>query len=123
MKSLLIIGLGGFLGSIARYGISLFFSNFTNLKFPFATLITNLLGCFIIGLVWGIIQKQNSINQDLSLFLIVGVCGGFTTFSTFAHENFSMLEHGNYINSLFYSAISLIIGVLAVWGGFNLIKT
>ena len=84
MKNLLIIAFGGSLGSILRYLTTLFVNKYINSSFPYATFLTNCLGCFMIGLFFGYLEKNNALSQDLKLFLITGFCGGYTTFSAFS---------------------------------------
>ena len=83
MQIVLLIGLGGFFGTIARYLIGSLFTNYTKPNFPFATLTVNLLGCFIIGLIYGWFEKQQLDSTDWKLILTAGFCGGFTTFLAF----------------------------------------
>ena len=104
MDKFLWVGLGGALGAIFRYGISLI-----PLKnhFPILTLITNILGAFIIGMVVGLFTKER-ISPSINLFLKTGVCGGFTTFSTFSLETLTLLEDGFYALAVVYAMISVI---------------
>ncbi|RZK02587.1 MAG: fluoride efflux transporter CrcB [Flavobacterium sp.] len=122
LKTLLIIGLGGAIGSMLRYLTSLFVARFWENHFPLATFITNVIGCFLIGLFIGFLEKQQLANSDLKWFLITGFCGGYTTFSTFGYENFNLLQNQNMGIAFAYIASSVIIGLMAVWFGLFVAK-
>ena len=85
LRTLLFIGMGSFIGGIARFLLARWVQGGTGSSFPFGTLAVNVLGCLAIGLLYGIFERGNLMNPDLRLFLTVGLCGGFTTFSTFVH--------------------------------------
>ncbi|MBQ2396233.1 MAG: fluoride efflux transporter CrcB [Bacteroidales bacterium] len=121
IKNILIVGAGSFLGGSARYLVS-FLLKGSNTSFPWATLIVNLLGCFAIGLLCGYLLKTNSEQNFISTFLIYGICGGFTTFSTFSKETFLMIQCGNYLNAFTYVAISLFVGLFLTACGYLLAK-
>ncbi len=121
MKAVLLVFLGGGLGSVARYLLSLKLNNFEN-AIPYGTLLANVLGSLIIGFVFGYIAKMNSISENYSLLLATGFCGGFTTFSTFAYENHLYLKNGDYFSMIPYLAISFIVGIAAVFLGLYLAK-
>lgn len=117
---MLIAGLGGFFGTCARFIINKLFVSFWDQSFPLATFIINISGCFIFGVIAGLLQKIGILNPNINAFLIVGFCGGFTTFSTFSFEAFSLLSSGEIYTSIFYVIISIIAGVLATWFGLTL---
>lgn len=117
MKQILIIGLGGFLGTIARFGISKLNIYWQFLSLPIGTLTVNVLGSFIIGLVIGFSNKTGALSPNLQLFLTVGICGGFTTFSTFSFENLQLMQNGQLLTALLYTLLSLILGFGAVYLG------
>lgn len=112
IRSLLLVGLGGAVGSMARYFISRVISTRYTLSFPLATFIINIVGCFLIGLLFGYVQKNNSQQSDQWLILATGFCGGFTTFSAFALENVNLLKGQLNITALLYIAASVIVGIL-----------
>lgn len=116
-KLFLLVGTGGFIGSIARYAAGLGVSKIVKLNFPYGTFLVNLIGCLVIGFIFGLSEKQNWVNDNWRIFLAIGFCGGFTTFSSFAYENLSMLQHHNYSGFFLYVIGSVILGLLAVWGG------
>jgi fluoride exporter len=123
MKQVILIFLGGGLGSVCRYLISVFFlrqSFFTN--YPSGTFFANILGCLLIGLIIGWVEKIGGIRHEWTLLLTTGFCGGFTTFSTFALENNFLLKEGNYTLFFIYTISSLILGLGAVFLGLEFMK-
>jgi fluoride exporter len=121
-QHILIVGVGGALGSIARFLISKMVYDFRPHIFPFGTLLVNLSGCFLIGLFYAIATKSNFLSGNVRLFLTTGLCGGFTTFSAFAHENIVLLKLGFYAHSIIYTLASVILGIAATWIGIFLLK-
>lgn len=118
MDKFLWVGLGGALGAILRYGISLIpFKS----HFPILTLITNILGAFMIGIVVDLFTKER-ISSSMNLFLKTGVCGGFTTFSTFSLETLTLLEDGFYISAMLYALISVVGCIIGVYLGKIIVK-
>ena len=114
MKQLLLVFLGGGLGSSLRYLISSYLNNNT---FPYGTLTVNLIGSFIIGIVLGELLRNHNLSTSLILLLATGFCGGFTTFSAFAFENMEFLKSGDYTNFLLYAFGSLALGIAAIFIG------
>jgi CrcB protein len=121
LQPILLVGAGGFIGSVLRYLISYYFSIHSSSVFPFGTLIVNLLGSFVIGIIIGAFTTGH-LSQNMRLLLATGVCGGFTTFSSFSYEFFSLLEHGHTGYAFTYAMVSLAGGLLFVWAGFLLGK-
>ena len=111
LQSLLLVGAGGAAGSMARYGISYAVSKYIIHPFPVATFVINISGAFIIGLLFGLFGRHQ-MQESGYLLLASGFCGGFTTFSTFALENVSLLEKGLSLTAILYTGLSLIIGLL-----------
>jgi len=122
MKELLVIGLGGFLGSISRYALQMFVSARVPYSFPLGTLVVNLVGSLLIGLFFGYIEKSHWFSPQVRVFLTIGFCGSFTTFSTFAFENLELLREGNYPNFILYTVVSVAAGIALVWLGYSLAK-
>ena len=122
LKPLLIVGAGSFMGGAMRYLLSTFMKNICGQGFPWGTLAVNLLGCFLFGIVFAIFSKNSSADNTLYLLLTTGVCGGFTTFSTFANESVQMLQHGNISGFIGYVATSVIAGFLLLAFGYWIVK-
>lgn len=120
LKHILLIGTGGFIGSVARYYVSKLNLLWFFLSIPTGTLLVNIAGCFIIGFLTGISDKSNLLSTDMRLFLMVGFCGGFTTFSSFANENLMLLHTGEILSIILYTSLSVILGFLAVYLGYVL---
>ncbi|PKO96607.1 MAG: fluoride efflux transporter CrcB [Bacteroidetes bacterium HGW-Bacteroidetes-6] len=117
LRTILFIGTGGFLGTVARFLVSKLSQQMFQTTFPIGTLIVNLTGCFILGIIYGLMERGELFSSDVRLFLTVGFCGGFTTFSTFAFENANMLRDGNFTQVALYTGISVIIGIAALIAG------
>lgn len=116
IKNFLMVGLGGAIGSILRYGVQ----QITNKPdFPYGTLAVNIGGCFLIGLLWGLISRS-SITQMTGLLLMSGFCGGFTTFSAFTYEGIQMLQDNHWLLFAIYTGASVIGGLLATFSGYKL---
>ena len=114
IRNLLLVALGGAGGSVLRYLLSNM-----NTSFPWGTFAVNVLGSFLIGLLVGLMSK-GVLSPEMKLLLVTGFCGGFTTFSAFANESFSMMKAGDVLLTALYVGASVIIGILAVWGGMTL---
>jgi fluoride exporter len=117
LRTLLIVGAGGFIGSVMRYLVQLFVERDMSSTFPWGTFVANITGSFIIGVVFALAQKGNLLSAEWRLFLAVGICGGFTTFSAFAYNNLTMLREGVYGQFILNVGGSLIFGLLAVYLG------
>ena len=123
MKEILIVGLGGFAGSISRYLIqNAVVSRFITI-FPLGTFIINIIGSLLIGLIFGYAERYQWMTQEWRLFLAIGFCGSFTTFSTFAFDNLQMIKDGNYYQLFLYISLSLVLGVAIAWLGFILARS
>ncbi|HLX91890.1 MAG TPA: fluoride efflux transporter CrcB [Puia sp.] len=121
-RHIILAGVGGGLGSIARFLCQKYVSAWYPHPFPFATFMVNLLGCLLIGVFYGLAEKGNLLTPEWRLFLTTGICGGFTTFSSFAYENVSLLRMGDLMYVALYVAGSVILGIAATFGGIALIK-
>ena len=121
IKNVLLVGAGSFIGGAARYIVSLALKNASK-GFPWATLLVNLAGCFLIGLLWGMFSKSATEGSNWALLLTVGLCGGFTTFSTFSKEALMMLQSGNIWGFAGYIGISVAAGIALVALGYFLVK-
>lgn len=117
LKTLLFIGSGSFLGGIARFLLSRLIQTHALSSFPFGTFAVNILGCFLIGFFYGMADNGNLDNNYWRMFLTIGFCGGFTTFSTFSNENLGLLRDGNYFYFMLYAGLSLILCLTATFLG------
>lgn len=116
LKSILLVGAGGFAGSVLRFLISRYTALQWDTVFPSGTFLVNIAGCLLIGIIYGLGIKQIT-TTELRLVLATGFCGGFTTFSSFSFEFLILLREGHHNLAFFYSAGSIIIGLAAVWIG------
>ena len=121
IRNTVFIGCGSFIGGAARYLTSVAMKTMSK-GFPWGTLAVNLVGCLVIGLLWGFFSKNSSESSSWALFMTVGICGGFTTFSTFSKEALMMLQAGNFFSLLAYVAISVIAGIALVAAGYYLVR-
>lgn len=117
-RNLLIVGFGGAIGSITRYLVALFLKNNS---FPYSTLVVNIVGSFLIGMAMAFVAKQQE-QHIWRLLLATGFCGGFTTFSALSWEILEMLQQQRFSTALIYIATSLLIGLVAVYLGYLLLK-
>jgi CrcB protein len=114
--------MGGFFGALARYGLSALVHRYAPQSFPFGTLVVNVLGCLIIGVLMALIEQRQWFAPNLRLFLLVGLLGSFTTFSTLGYETFALLEQGALRLGLYNVAMNLTLGLGAVVSGRYAVK-
>ncbi|WP_266204309.1 fluoride efflux transporter CrcB [Pontibacter kalidii] len=121
MKILLVVGAGSFIGGVLRYLLTLFIQSRATVAFPFGTLGVNLIGCFLMGLVFELIAKGD-MPGEWRPFLATGILGGFTTFSAFSLESVSLLQAEQYGQAILYILASVVLGLLATFAGMWLVK-
>jgi CrcB protein len=123
IKQMLVVGLGGCLGSIARYKLGGFVLHRTGAwDFPFSTLVVNLLGCLAIGVLAALVEQHDFFSASTRLFLFTGILGGFTTFSAFAYEGSFLLRRSLFNAATLYAMLSVLGGLVAVWIGMKCVN-
>ena len=122
LKAILLVFAGSGIGGVARYGVQVWITRNYASVFPLGTFLVNITGCFIIGLLYALSEKNNLLTPEWRLALTTGFCGGFTTFSAFAFENMSLLKTGNPLYAGLYILSSVVLGIAAVYFGSLIIK-
>lgn len=122
IRNILIVALGGALGSVARYLLAKITDENAGTVFPFGTMLVNILGCLIIGIIYGLYDRTVMSSPNIKLFLTVGFCGGFTTFSTFMNESLRLFSSDRIVLGALYAGGSVFLGLIAVYSGIHLIK-
>src|SRR6478672_78837 len=122
-RNVLLVGVGGFVGSVARYLVAVLFANQFSSVFPFATLTVNVVGCFLIGIIFALSDRGNILSPEWRVLLTTGFCGGFTTFSTFSYESLRLLQDGEYLYVGAYVLASVVVGLAATYVGIILIRS
>lgn len=117
MKELIAVFIGSGLGGLTRFGLSKWVDNWHNNLFPFGTFIVNILACFALGFIIGLIDQRQILSPATRLFFTIGFCGGFSTFSTFSIEALKLFQQGNYISLILYIFGSILLCVTATFGG------
>ncbi len=118
MHKMILVGLGGFIGSVLRYAVSGQVQQATqNVTFPYGTLAVNLIGCLVIGLLSQLAETRGIFTAETRAFIFVGALGGFTTFSTFGNETMSLLREGENLPALLNVGTHIVLGLTAVWVG------
>jgi fluoride exporter len=121
-RSLILVGFGSCIGGIARYLSQLFVQKHYPSSLPWGTLSVNITGCFMIGIIYALADRGNILSPAIRLLLATGFCGGFTTFSSFAYENISLIRDGEFFYTSLYILLSVVVGLLAVYLGILIIK-
>jgi len=123
MQNLLLIGLGGFMGALLRYGVSGLVQSWSkSINFPYGTLAVNLLGCLLIGMLSQVAEVRGVISPETRSFIFIGLLGAFTTFSTFGNDTVSLFRDGENFLSYINIGLHLVLGLSAVWIGQSLIS-
>lgn len=122
IKNILLVGLGGSIGSIARYLTQKWFAANYLQPFPWGTFVVNIIGCLLIGLFWGLSFKSIDNNESWKFFLMTGLCGGYTTFSAFTLEGIGLIKDQKLVLFFSYVAASVVLGLLATYLGIRLTK-
>lgn len=117
LRSILIVGLGGFIGSALRFLVTRWFQMQDVSTFPWGTFTVNIVGSFVIGLIFGLSERSNILTPEWRLFLTVGICGGFTTFSSLSNDAFILLQGREFLSVSLYITLSFFLGLVAVFLG------
>ncbi len=121
MLTIVLVGAGGLIGSLTRYAVGGWVNNLAgNPSFPYGTLAVNIIGCFVIGVLAGLAATRTVIGIDTRAFLMIGVLGGFTTFSAFGLETIELLRRGEFFMGISNAAVQVTLGLVAVWAGLKI---
>lgn len=120
---ILLVGAGGFVGSVARFLSGQLIVRYYPSSFPWGTFAVNIVGCFLIGMIYAFSEKGNLLSPEMRLLLATGFCGGFTTFSSFAYESIALMKDGELFYTFLYVAASIVIGFLAAYLGVFIVKS
>ncbi len=123
LRNILIVGTGGFIGTAMRYLVQVQVEKLMGSTFPLGTFLVNIAGSLIIGIVYGLAERGNILGPEWRLFLAVGLCGGFTTFSTFSADTLNLLKDNSIIQLLSYTGGSVLLGLLSVYVGLILARS
>ena len=122
MDKIVYLMVAGSLGTIARYGISIFFNKFAVVNFPIGVFVVNMLGSFLFGLIWALSEDKGIVNSNMRLIILVGFMGSFTTFSTFAFDNTIYITQLDWAKLVLNILANNIVGIFLIYLGFKLSK-
>lgn len=122
IKAIALVGIGGGVGSILRYLSAVLVNKYFNGAFPLATFLINIVGCFIIGVLMSVMERNAWADDNFKYLFVTGFCGGYTTFSAFANENVFLMNAGQSLIAFSYIAASVVAGLFCVWLGMMLGK-
>ncbi len=122
MGKLILIGLAGFIGTLGRYWLSGVVARRYGETFPMGTLVVNLVGCFLVGLLFYLLQERFLVNQTVRTVILIGFLGGFTTFSSFGLQTFTLLQDGEFGLAVLNILGANLIGLVLVWAGYTLAR-
>ncbi len=117
VQKLVLLGLAGAMGSLARYGLAGFVQRATPGTFPLGTFVVNVLGCLAFGFIWGVCENRISLHPDVRVVVLTGFMGAFTTFSTFTFETLGLMETGQWVAFALYAGGQLLLGLAMLWLG------
>lgn len=121
-KTILYVAIGSIIGGVSRFLLQQFVQRRVDSVFPYGTLVVNLVGCFVIGIIIGLADRGNLMSPQARIFWATGICGGFTTFSSFIAENYNMLRGGELLTTFIYLSVSIVIGLMVAGFGILLVK-
>lgn len=122
-RSFLLVGIGGFVGSVCRYFLAVFVARQLSTSFPFGTLSVNIIGCFLIGMIFALSERSATVSPEVRILLTTGFCGGFTTFSTFSYESIRLMQDGELLYVAANVVLSVVVGFASTYLGILLIKS
>ena len=121
-KMFMLVGVGSFFGGGSRYLVQQFITKITSVPFPYGTMGVNIIGSFIIGIIFALSQRTNLVTTDIKMLLATGFCGGFTTFSSFSLDTFGLIRDGEFVYAFSYVGLTLLLGFSATILAIQLIK-